>query len=78
MPKVTPLPVPRRTEPHGNAAHAGLLLVIFRRWLAHYRRRRSLRQIPTGLLNDVLPDGDTRFREQMRRAPKRIDTGLWS
>lgn len=78
MPKVTPLPVPRRTRPRGIAALAGLLLVILKEWLAHYRRRRSLRRIPAGLLNDVLADGDTCFRERMRRAQKRIDTGMWS
>lgn len=78
MPKVTPLPVPHRPRSAAATSPVRLLAEFLQNWLANNRRRRSLRRIPTGLLSDVLPDGDTSMQEQLRRAPKRIDTGLWS
>lgn len=78
MPKVTPLPVSHRPGSAATASPAGLLVNFLKKWMAQRRRRRSLGRIPTGLLRDVLPDGDTSTREQLRRVPRRIDTGLWS
>ncbi len=78
MPKVTPLPVPHRPRSAAATSPVRLLAEFLQNWLAYKRRRRSLRRIPTELLSDVLPDEGIRSREQLRRAPKRIDTGLWS
>ncbi|WP_306146016.1 hypothetical protein [Roseibium sp. MMSF_3412] len=77
MPKVTPLPVPHRPRSAAATSPVRLLVDVLQNWLADNRRRRSLRRIPTELLSDVLPDEDIRTHEQLRRAPKRVDTGLW-
>ena len=59
MPKVTRLPVSHRVRSADTTSPLRLLVKILKDWLAHHRRSRSLRRIPTELLNDVLPDGDT-------------------
>lgn len=77
MPKVNPVPEPQRAGHAATSANLPLILRHLRNWLERRRQRRSLKKIPTELLNDVLPDGETSTRERLRREPKRVDTGLW-
>ncbi|WP_422038084.1 hypothetical protein [Roseibium sp.] len=77
MPKVNPVPEPQRARNAAISANLPLILRLLRNWLERRRQRRSLKKIPTELLKDVLPDGETSTREQLRRERKRVDTGLW-
>lgn len=77
MPKVTPFLSPQRSGHDVTSARWPTFLRRLKDWLETRRRRQSLKKIPTELLNDVLPDGDTRTREELRRRPKRVETGLW-
>lgn len=77
MPKVTRLPVSYRARSADTATPVRLVVSLLKNLMDRHRQRRSLRRIPTELLNDVLPDGDTSTRERLRRAPKRMDIGLW-
>lgn len=77
MPKVKPFPAAHRAGHAVTSANLPLVLRLLRNWLETRRRRRSLKKIPTELLKDVLPDGETSAREQLRREPKRTDTGPW-
>nr|WP_319382728.1 hypothetical protein [uncultured Roseibium sp.] len=77
MPKVNPVPEPHRPGQAVTSPRLPLVLEVLKNWLERRRLRRSLKKIPTELLKDVLPDGETSTREQLRREPKRVDTGLW-
>lgn len=77
MPKVKPFPAPHRAGNGMTSWHLPLVVRIFKSWLEARRQRRSLKKIPTELLKDVLPDSEMSTREQLRREPKRVDTGLW-
>ncbi|WP_421983671.1 hypothetical protein [Roseibium sp.] len=77
MPKVKPFPAAHRAGHAVTSGNLPLVLRLLRNWLETRRQRRSLKKIPTELLKDVLPDGETSTREQLRREPKRVDTGPW-